>query len=450
MIVTSLLGVLTTSHVAASGFQETSRTQSVSPPCGLKVYMTASGASTQDATNDADVKTSLETNTDLCITIGVNFYDLETVAQNVILTNYDVIYLQGQNNWYGSDLTAFGDADFDVIEAFLASGGGMVVGEWHAWNECTRRSTSSWMDLAAIMPVTIRGNCLYGSGQKVRFYRWERPLSSQIDTGVGADFVFEPADFAGSLSFLNLKSGATPYYWATWDTDVNNIPAASDPAASGFPGGVGMAGWVPTNYTGRVFSFSTTNGAPELADTTPANSFRRLLLNALGWAGSVGGSITPDAVAISAQVGTSLSTPELVSSRMTGTITYSIISGALPPGLVLNTSTGQITGTPAQGGDIDVTIQATGTSGQAVALIKLNIAGGTTPNTPSTPSNNTPSTPSEGASSDQSSSEVVTNVATLISARLLPSTGSSSTPQILMALFILAGGVLLYRKARRV
>lgn len=210
---TAIIGVIASSNpISAAPFRNATVPQSITPPCGVKVYMTASGSdSSSDPQNDAAVEASLETNTDLCVTVGVEYTNLASVAGTVTTTNYDVIYLQGQNNWYSSDLAAFGDNDLDVIENFLSAGGGLVIGEWHAWNECASRSTPAWIDFATLMPVVIRGNCLYGSSQNVRFYRWERPLSSLIDTGVAADFVFEPADYSGSLSFLNLKSGATPY-----------------------------------------------------------------------------------------------------------------------------------------------------------------------------------------------------------------------------------------------
>lgn len=365
--------------------------------CGVRVYMTASGSSSQDAANDAAVKASLETNTDLCIDIGVNYYDLSTVAlAGGWTTNYDVIYLQGQNNWGGGDRGNYSTQDHQVIEDFLTAGGGVVVGEWHVWNLCTSSGTTSWDALEVLMPVTIRGNCDYESNQKVRFFRWERPLSPLIDTGVGADFIFEPADFAGSLSVFDLKQGATPYYWATWDPNVNNIPPAVAPGQLPAAGGVGMAGWVPAGKTGRMFSFATTNGAPELTDTTSANSFRRLLLNSLGWAGSVGGSINPDAIAVSVAAGGQVSSPALVPSRFVGNVTYSIVSGTLPPGIVLNTSTGALSGSTTSGGTFNVTIQAVGsTSGSAQAQVTFTISGGviqspsttTAPTTTTTPSN---------------------------------------------------------------
>ena len=356
------------------------------PGCGVRVYMTASGANASDTTNDIRVETSLETGTDLCITRGVQYHALSTVSGSVTSANYDVIYIQGQNNWYTSDLNAFDAADYNVIDAFISAGGGVVVGEWLAWDACAKSNTGAWGSLNSIMPVTIKAGCDYGSGQNVRFYRWDRPTTASLDTGVAADFVFQPADFAGSLSFLNLKSGAIGYYWARWNPVVANIPAAADPATTTASDlGVGMAGWVPAGKSGRVFSFSTTNGAPELTDTSAGNAFRRLLINSLGWAGSVGGSITPDAVSVSGTAGTSLSTPALTPTNISGTVTYAISAGSLPAGLALNTSNGSISGTPSSGGTVNVTVQATGSGGgSATANIAFQIAGPATTTTAAT------------------------------------------------------------------
>ncbi len=409
--------------------------------------MTASGSQNSDASNDSDVETSLEHGTDLCITIGVEHYQLSTVSGSVTTSNYDVIYLQGQNNWSSTYLNQFDSSDLAVIDSFLTAGGGLVVGEWHAWNACARSFSGAWGGLDALMPVTIRSGCDYGSNQKVRFCRWERPNSPLIDTGVSSDFIFEPADFAGSLSFLELKPGATPYYWATWDPDENNIPPAVSPSQFPLTGGVGdvgMAGWVPVGKTGRVFSFATTNGAPELADTGADNNFRRLLINALGWSGSIGGSINPDAIAVNVQGNSTVLTPALSPARIVGPITYSIVNGTLPPGLTLNSSTGSISGTPTQNETVTVTIQATGSQGQAEAFISFTISGLATV-TPTTVTDTTTSQNLNSSATDNSST-VNKQVQRMDK---LPSTGSGTPTTILTLITAITIGTLLLTLRRR-
>lgn len=441
---------------------------SQSGACGVRVYMTASGTSGTDTNNDLAVKASLENDTaydtTLCITIGAQYYDLSTVAANITTSNFDVIYLQGQNNWSNSNRSSFGSTDLQVIEDFLAAGGGLVVGEWHAWNACASTFTDAWAGLDALMPAIIKSNCDYESNVKVRFYRWERPLSTLLDTGVAADFIFEPADFAGSLSELTLKPGATPYYYALWNSDANQIPSAVAPAQLPADAGVGMAGWVPAGKEGRVFSFATTNGAPELLDTSLSNSFRRLLVNSLGWAGSVGGSINPDTIAVTSQAGGSLSTPSFVPTRISGNVTYSIVSGTLPEGLTFDPTNGQISGTPTEHGDIDITIQAVGsTSGQAQALITLKIAASnsstqvgsvTTTSVPTTTV--APATTVAQATSPTTAiaSTTTTTVTTqsekVASAASLPKTGNSPDHTVTLAFLLLLVGIgLIQLRTRR-
>lgn len=448
LLVTGLLA-FTSPEVSASSSPSVARPHGVhsSSNCGVRVYMTGSGSSGQDATNDTATKTSLETGTDLCITVGVQFNALSTVSGSVTTSAYDVLYVQGQNNWGSSDLTAFDAADLAVIETFLNAGRGVVIGEWLAWDACVKTGTAAWDSLAALMPATIRSNCQYGSNLNVRFFKWNRPSSALVDTGVSSDFVFQPADYAGSLSFMDLKSGATGYYWATWDSNVANVPPAADPSTISAYGGVGMAGWVPAGKTGRVFQFSTTNGAPELVDTSSANSFRRLLVNALGWSGSVGGSLNPDALAVTATAGSALSTSALVPTNITGQITYSIVNGTLPAGLTLNTSTGQITGTPQYGGTTTVTIQATGSgggSGQAVFTLTISgaqaPASSVAPTTTAAPATTTAPTTVAPASQQRS---------TTVTGDTIPATGQNSTPMTVLALMLVASGLFLVRSSRR-
>lgn len=461
-----LLGSLLTaagSLVLVAGFAPTSVNAAATPKpagvhaqsgCGVRVYMTSSGTSGADATNDTSVKTSLQTGTDLCITIGTGYNFLSTVSGSVTTSNYDVLYIQGQNNWGSTDLNNFDAADYAVIDAFITAGGGVVVGEWLAWDACAKSNAGAWGSLNTIMPVTIKAGCAYGSNEKVRFYRWNRPTVASIDTGVASDFVFEPADFAGSLSFVTLKSGATPYYWATWDPVLANVPAAADPSTMGSVGGVGMAGWVPAGKSGRVFSFATTNGAPELVDTSANNAFRRLLINSLGWSGSVGGSITPDAIALSGSAGSSVNSGTLVATNFVGAVTYSLASGTLPAGLSLNPSTGAISGTPVYGGTTNIVIQAVGaTSGSATAAVTLSFTGGASPTTttvaPSTsvaPTTTVAGGSSSNAATSQTSSTTTvaaSNNATKTSMTTLATTGGRTVPAILGLMMILVGVALL-------
>lgn len=364
------------------------------PEGTIRVYMTASGvfdgtgdyADANDAVNDMAVQASLAADdTDLCITIGVPYNRLASVAAEVTTEHYDVIYLQGQNNWWGTPAGEFDAADAAVLTAFINAGGGLVVGEWHAWNVCAYTG-DAWDVLDDLLPITIRDapfGCAYGSDKDVRFFRATddgpvRPLTDAIDSGVADQFIFEPADFAGSLSFVDAKPGATVFFYATWavkDPGVpaeDRVPAATAPSqlvkdqrSSEPGGGVGMAGWAPVvegDINGRVFAFSTTNGAPELEDISAANSFRRLLINALGWAGDTSGTLNPDVLQLSTAADSTDVMAPLATNRIGDVVEFSfeLVGGdPLPASITFDTTTGTFSG--FQGTEITAELLVTGT-----------------------------------------------------------------------------------------
>lgn len=94
-------------------------------------------------------------------------------------------------------------------------------------------------------------------------------------------------------------------------------------------------------------------------------------------------SITSSGTA-SGTVGTSFSYSITASNSPTS---YSLISGALPPGLSLNASTGTVSGTPSSAGTYAVTIGASNSGGTGTASLTITIsASGSTPSSPPPPS----------------------------------------------------------------
>ena len=77
-------------------------------------------------------------------------------------------------------------------------------------------------------------------------------------------------------------------------------------------------------------------------------------------------------------VGTAFS--QTLSAIGSATITWSIISGALPGGLSLNMTTGEIYGTPTTIGDFSFTVEALNTSGNDAKLLSITVSA--TPTTP--------------------------------------------------------------------
>lgn len=62
-------------------------------------------------------------------------------------------------------------------------------------------------------------------------------------------------------------------------------------------------------------------------------------------------------------------------SGLSGTITYGVKAGKLPPGLSLNSLTGVISGTPARPGVTEVTVRASGIEGSASATVTIAVGG---------------------------------------------------------------------------
>jgi len=100
-------------------------------------------------------------------------------------------------------------------------------------------------------------------------------------------------------------------------------------------------------------------------------------------------SIAPATQTVTGNPGTPITpTTAYTATGLAGAVTYAITSGTLPDGLVLNPTTGVITGTPTETSSATVTITATGASfGQASATVTFSVTlsvtydaqGGTSP-----------------------------------------------------------------------
>ncbi|GLZ39298.1 putative Ig domain-containing protein [Actinokineospora sp. NBRC 105648] len=143
-------------------------------------------------------------------------------------------------------------------------------------------------------------------------------------------------------------------------------------------GGSAITGYVVTPYINGVAQAPQTFSGTALTQTvtglTPgtAYTFTVAAQNAAGTGppSSFSASVTPNrspsltfANPASGEVGVAYSTTFTVTDG-TAPFTWSIPSGALPPGLTLNTSTGVLSGTPTTAGSYTFTVQVTDASGQ--------------------------------------------------------------------------------------
>ncbi len=81
---------------------------------------------------------------------------------------------------------------------------------------------------------------------------------------------------------------------------------------------------------------------------------------------------------ITGTVGTPIKGARPHPGGLTGTVTYAVSKGTLPPGLTIDPTTGRISGTPRRAGATAVTVAATGENGSASARVRIVIekAGG--------------------------------------------------------------------------
>ncbi len=133
----------------------------------------------------------------------------------------------------------------------------------------------------------------------------------------------------------------------------------------------GLPGWLSFNTTTGVFTGTPTVVGNVTVQVTATNATGSAVLPLLisvqpnPAAPVYNGTLTP-----SGKVGVPFSfTPDFGA----GTTTYAITSGTLPTPLVLNTSTGVISGTPAQSGSFAVTLTATRSSLSASANLVISI-----------------------------------------------------------------------------
>jgi len=142
---------------------------------------------------------------------------------------------------------------------------------------------------------------------------------------------------------FSATGGVAPY---TWSISANALPPGINlnSATGALSGTPATSGTYP--FTAKVTDFSLATATAN-ASITIASS---LLI------------ITPATLPVS--VGGSAYRQTLAASGAAGTVTWSIVAGALPAGLTLDSAAGVISGTPTQAGTFQFTVQAVDSSGQ--------------------------------------------------------------------------------------
>jgi hypothetical protein len=206
------------------------------------IYVLSSG----DPTIDGAVVSTL-TSFGHIVTIGDPF-NLFVGTEN--LSGFQTVYMQANANWPS---TAMPDTGQQALTAFVNGGGRLVTCEWTEWL-CASQVTN-YATLSAIIPVVFT-TLTYGSTTPVTYTAATANVA--INAGLPSSFTFPVNNYGGTESYTTARPGATTYY-----------------TTSSSPGSVGLTGWRVGQ--GYVFSFSTTNGPNQLADT----NFGRLFSNVM-------------------------------------------------------------------------------------------------------------------------------------------------------------------------
>ncbi|RAR72566.1 putative Ig domain-containing protein [Flavobacterium aciduliphilum] len=178
---------------------------------------------------------------------------------------------------------------------------------------------------------------------------------------------------AATITF-NIAAAAVPVVTATTYTGTTGTAFSNTVSATNSPTSYAYTGTLPPGL-----SFSTSTGAITGTPTT-AGSYS-ISVTATNAAGTSAAATIGFTISLPAPVVTGGTLSGTVSTAFTYTISatnsptnYAVASGALPNGLSLNSTTGQITGTPTTAGSFSVTVTATnGTGTSAPATLTFTI-----------------------------------------------------------------------------
>lgn len=250
----------------------------------------------------------------------------------------------------------------------------------------------SWSVTSGSLPpgLSISGSQITGtpsSGGTARFTIQVQDSAGQTATAAftltvtAALAVSSPAQLPGSTvreaySYTLGATGGTPPY--TWDLTSGALPPGltlSGGTISGSPTADGtyqFAAQVGDNAGGSVSASFSITIAPGLSIAKP---FTMTVVSAL--------TVTTGSPMPAGSVGVSYS-QTLTAVAGTSPYTWAVVSGALPPGLAVNVSTGALTGTPTAAGTFTFTVQVRDTlSASASKALAITISPALAITTPS-------------------------------------------------------------------
>jgi uncharacterized repeat protein (TIGR01451 family) len=330
-LTTPTVGTATSQTLTASG-STTTFTYAVTSgtlPAGLSLDLNTGVLSGTPTSNAATSFTVTATGANGCT--GSRAYNVTPVCPTVSLTPTTVpdAYVGSAVN---QTLTASGGTapySFTVSSGTLPAGlnlsnGGVLSGTPTAGN-------------GAGVSVTIRATDTYGC-QGTQTYTLQICPVITVNPVSAANAVVG----TGYSQTISGSGGAMPYTFA--------VAGGALPAWATLNPNTGVISGMPNNTTSATFTIRATdaNGCQSTRDYTIAPTCPTVTVNP---------ATLPDGVAGAAYSQT------VSGSGGTGPYTFAVTSGALPPGLGLNTSSGAITGSAVNGTPATFTIRATDTYG---------------------------------------------------------------------------------------
>lgn len=297
-----------------------------------------------------------------------------------------------------------------LADAYSVTVGGQVFDDWHLPSSeelnkaySYRQSLGGWKYSAITSDEQMyasssdfSGDYFYGlGGSKDKYFgAFVRPVR----------YVIGPSTPSSPAVIASTGNGRIDATWTAPTSDGGNAVSEYQYRLSS-DGGSTWGPWISLGLATSVSATSLTNGATHHIEVRAINrggSGNAAIITAL-----VPGVQTVPATSGSSPISVS---PFATMGSVAG-VTYAITNGTLPAGVTLNTSTGEISGTPTNSGTFNVDVSATVNGSTVSTSLTFTVApvpapvpvapvAPTTPNTspsmPSTPT--TPSTPSASPS----------------------------------------------------